>query len=881
MATTYKVVKGDTLSGIASRYNTTVAKLVKLNNISNPNFIVVGQVLTISGSTSSSSRKTTTTKKNTNAPVIKAFGLQSDTEDVLYVTWTWDKSNTDNYKIMWYYDTGNSVWFVGSDTTTTYKQATYSIPSNAKRVKFKVKPISKKRTVNNKETSYWTANWSTDKIYNVSSSPPKEPGVPSVTIEKYKLTAELDNLDVNGTQIQFQIVKDDSSVYKTGKATIKTGHASYSCTVAAGSEYKVRCRSCRGTLYSDWSEYSGNVETIPAAPKQITSIKANSETSVYLAWSSVKSADTYEIEYATKKSYFDGSDQTSTVGGITTTHYEKTGLQSGEEYFFRVRAVNSQGESSWTAIKSIIIGEKPSAPTTWSSTTTVITGEPLTLYWVHNTVDGSSQTYAELELNIGGTTETKTIKNSTDEDEKDKTSVYSIDTSAYAEGTTIKWRVRTAGVTKVYGDWSIERTIDIYAPPTLEMNVTDVNGNAIETLTSFPFYISGLAGPNTQQPIGYHVTITSNDIYEAVDQIGNTKMINKGEAVYSNYFDTSDALLIELSASNIDLENNINYTVTVIVTMNSGLTTEATSEFLVSWTDMDYEPNAELSLDKETLTMSIRPYCEHYPMLYYAVEYDSTTGIYTATDNLIDELEGMSVDDGFTDTGEIVYLADDGSGTYFYMTQSEEPEIVDDISLSVYRREFDGTFVELGTGLDNSKDTFVTDPHPALDYARYRIVAITNSTGAVSYTDLPGYPVGEKSVIIQWDEEWTSFNTINEDELEQPPWSGSLLKLPYNIDVSDSYSLDVEHVNYIGRKCPVSYYGTHLGQSASWSVEIDKKDEDTLYALRRLAIYMGDVYVRESSGSGYWATISVSFSQTHCEMTIPVSLSITRVEGGA
>ena len=47
---TYTVVSGDTLSGIAERYGTTVAELQRLNNISNPNLIQVGQVLTIQGS---------------------------------------------------------------------------------------------------------------------------------------------------------------------------------------------------------------------------------------------------------------------------------------------------------------------------------------------------------------------------------------------------------------------------------------------------------------------------------------------------------------------------------------------------------------------------------------------------------------------------------------------------------------------------------------------------------------------------------------------------------------------------------------------------------------------------------------------------------------
>ena len=44
---TYTVVKGDTLTKIAKRFNTTVKRLCELNNISNPNLIRVGQVLRI------------------------------------------------------------------------------------------------------------------------------------------------------------------------------------------------------------------------------------------------------------------------------------------------------------------------------------------------------------------------------------------------------------------------------------------------------------------------------------------------------------------------------------------------------------------------------------------------------------------------------------------------------------------------------------------------------------------------------------------------------------------------------------------------------------------------------------------------------------------
>ena len=731
----------------------------------------------------------------------------------------------DHYTVSWSYDTGDAIWFSGGSSDVKVKNATYSPPNNAIRVKVSVKPVSKTYKVNDTDTSYWTGS-TVSKEYVVSNNPPEVPSVPTVTVDKYKLTASLENIsDPRTDQIQFEVY-NGTKVIKTGTITVLTMRASFSCTVEAGGDYRVRCRAINlnnnSKVYSAWSNFSSSIGTIPSTPAGITVCRASSETSVHLEWSSVNSADTYDIEYTTKLEYFDGSDQTTTITGIEFTHYEKTGLESGDEYFFRVRAVNDKGSSGWTDPKSVIIGKKPAAPTTWSSTTTAITGEPLTLYWVHNAEDGSNETYAELELYIDGLPkETHTIKNEDSEEAENRTRSYPIDTSEYVEGTTIQWRVRTAGITLQYGDWSIQRVVDIYAPATLELEVRNAEGTPIEVITTFPFYVSGLAGPKTQEPIGYHLTIKSNEIYNTVDQIGNPKIVNAGEEVYSKYFDTSDALLVELSAGNIDLENGVSYTVSCLVSMNSGLTALETTEISVQWTDMEYEPDIEIAVDTDAYSAYVRPYCV--------------------------DVDGVPIAD---------------------------------VTLSVYRREFDGEFTELASDIDPFMNTYITDPHPALDYARYRVVATSKTTGAISYYDAPGYPVGGKAVIIQWDEDWSDFNATGEAELAQPPWSGSMLKLPYNIDVSDKNSIDVSLIKYIGRKRPVSYYGTQLGETSSWKVEIEKDDEETLYALRRLAIWTGDVYVREPSGSGYWANIAVSFSQTHRQLTIPVTLDITRVEGG-
>jgi peptidoglycan endopeptidase LytE len=57
--TTYTVVSGDTLSGIAARFGTTWQALASANHITNPNFIYPGQVLTIGAGGSSSAAGST------------------------------------------------------------------------------------------------------------------------------------------------------------------------------------------------------------------------------------------------------------------------------------------------------------------------------------------------------------------------------------------------------------------------------------------------------------------------------------------------------------------------------------------------------------------------------------------------------------------------------------------------------------------------------------------------------------------------------------------------------------------------------------------------------------------------------------------------------
>lgn len=902
---TYTVVRGDTLSEIAQRYGTTVSYLAKLNNIRNVNLIYVGQVLKISEVVTvtpakpnpipapppaPSPSKPTPTKTSPAATrvTITAFGLQANTDRTFFGTWSWSRDNTAHFEIRWFYGTGDKAKFTGNSSTVEWldnaqPQSLYTAPENATYVSFQVKPIAKTHKVNNSDVYYWTAQWSTEQFYYMKNLPPAKPPTPTVTMEDYTLKVEVNGVEEDNIDIEFEIIQNDLTVYKTGKSKVTRSVAKYSCSVSPGYSYKVRCRALKNNLRSGWTDYSSNVNTKPNKPKKINDLRAVSETAITLTWDEAITADSYDIEYAIRLDYLGMSNASTTINNITAPRYTITGLSSGEKYFVRVRAVNAQGTSDWTEAKSIILGAVPSAPTTWSSSTTVTVGEDMKFYWMHNSKDGSKESKAELSYVVDNGSEV--LKEIVKVDTSDDVSYYWLPTLSYREGASIKWRVRTAGITGEYGPWSVTRTITIYAPPSLSLVISDdgLNTRSLRQITKYPFYIKAVAGPSSQIPIGYHFSIIAKDTYETMDEHGNVKMVIAGQEIYSNFLDVNERLiLLTMTPSDVNLENNIEYELLCTVTMNSGLTEDASADFKVSLDDVTYYPAAEILFDETTLSASIRPYCTYTPYIFYQVSYNASTGIYTRTNTAISPIEGTSVDNALTTQEDLVFVGVNASGEtiYFSVIPSNREYLVENIVLSVYRKDYDGRFVEIAKDVPNLDNRYVTDPHPSLDLATYRVVATDTTNGSISYTDIPGYPVGIKSVIIQWDETWSNLEILGDNPTDEVSWAGSMLKLPYNIDVSDSNEMDVSLIEYIGRSHPVTYYGTQLGVTSTWRMEIPKTDKATLYGLRLLAIYTGDVYVREPSGSGYWANISVSYEQKHRELTIPITLTIKRVEGG-
>ena len=978
------VISGDTLSEIAQAYRsaynktTTYQQIAAMNKIADANFIVVGQTIYLSEASGGTTPSTKQEPESTRSVTITQFGLLAGgVTNELYATWTWSKEgDTEEYDIEWkWYRAG--VWKY-SDSTEIRRYSTFTIPDDGitSKIQFRVRPVPKVDKVNDKEVARFATNLWTDWnecTYNVVNKPDVPSGL-KVELNDLSLTATITNVDKTKVSlIEFKLVKDgnDSTASTAKSALDDTGEASHTFTVLAGSTYKVCCRSYKDNNYSEWSDYTDSVETKPAKV-ELKDPVPKSTTSIYLEWSKSATATGYVLAYTNDTDGFYEGAQITDVN-VEGLNYTANGLSTGATYHFRVKAVkatnNGTQESDWSEVKTCAIGSDPTAPTTWSSTTTAIAdeGETVSLYWMHNSTDGSAQKSAEVSITFEGIDNISLVKNdvsvelgkiesivadgntvkytitaSTAESDQNKTHSLIIDTHNYDDGAIITWNVVTIGTTDKASEASMNRVVNIYSRPTAYLTVTDtsssevgdtyytveylaesdayvktpetiemvagsvvsgrftVTGEQVRTatvnsesiyycvvekhsLTVLPFNVNVQIDTNTeiQTPIEYHLTVNANESYETVDNFGNPKIVTPEEMLYSKHFSAaSDSMTLntKISAQDVSLSNGQSYTVKCVVAMSSGLTVEAVTEMVISWASTSYDLNAEIGLDRTNCSVYIRPYCEAASTSYYRVTYSG--GRYTVdTATQYSYVYGSPISNTTTTSGDQVYYGTTPAGESTYYTIKGSLTAIDNVLLAVYRREYDGTFTEIISGLEASKKSFVTDPHPSLDFARYRVTAMDKATGVVSYADISNYPIGEKALIIQWNEPYVSYE-VSEDEMEVSNKSETLLRLPYNIDVTTSRDPDVSLIKYIGRKHPVSYYGTQVGEKATWSTTIPKSDTETLYTLQRLQAWTGDVYVREPYGTGYWANVKVSMSRTHLETVVPVTLDITRVEGG-
>ena len=788
-------------------------------------------------------------------------------------------------------------------------------------------------------TTAWTALKSHDFRSDKCATPTVEYEL-SDDGKNVAVTVSTDDADARFCDIQL-CVKSGSNYTVSKKkydlaCTASTG-AEYTFALGAGKTYYLRARvatnkSSKGA--SSWTSYQ-TVAARPAKPNKPTA-QATGATSAKVTWDAATGATTYRVQYVTGASSRFDTDPTAVteVDGITGTTFTPSGLTSAEKYWFRVAADNAAGTSAWSAAASCTTALVPEAPTTYPTDAAYIEGDDALLQWVHNAEDGSDQTAFEVQVDVyapSGTTVVKTVsdiqvsaggtfavpsdfaafaeqladdsftlcsndlvayENDSDrirmtwrhsEDENAGSfqsialtdisvsngtatiaqsaygpshdddavnvrlgtlryytnhSVQTIsgttaseaefDTSNLPDGTDVAWKVRTKGAHADWSPWSVQRRFTVYEQPELECELRQGEGgsgvDAESPLTAYPLAITLDASGGGNVPIAYHVAISTAEDTQYTDDYGMDRWLAAGSTVWEGDFITGDdPLTVLVDAGSALLTDGGSYTVTATVAMESGLAAATQESFAVAFeTDLP-EPGAVVVFDPDTLTADISPYC----------------------------------------------MALDGSGepTTDYRTGTE---------LSVYRITADGDLVPLRIGIANTGAVTVTDPHATFGECWYHIVAIDTATGICSAADaMDESPHGR--CVIQFDEQWQQAGPEDYGD-EGPIYGGILIDGFYNLEFTENGNVQAEDIAYIGREDPVSYYGTQTGYTASYRMAFPRDDAETLSKVRALIRLRDDAYIREPSGTGFWAHVKPTLGRSHDSGLYELSVEAVRVD---
>lgn len=400
---------------------------------------------------------------------------------------------------------------------------------------------------------------------------------------------------VRASQIEFVVYEyPNDTAYETKTVLIESGVAETTFQLQPGKSYQVKARSKEGNNYSNYNTISQRIYTVPPVPTGLSARVTNTSTSLNLSytvtWNNSTTATSYEIEIATNRDYFDVSGMTESET-VELPTYTKIGVNGGE-YYFRVRAINNTGESDWSTIEPLIIGKAPLAPSIWTTDTIYTIGDTINFYWKHLPKDGTREYIGQIEITYDDTPHVYTVsRENQDEEDWRKNNVYIFSTSGIVRSEKLVYRVRTAGVTMEYGEWSEPKEIQVYAIPQAILMINLIEDDH-HNISEYPINIRAQSYDSideeeeyyimTQEATAITLTITSNNAYMTQDRLGNIIKVKAGDVVYKKteipYGSTNVIFAHTLTYDDVTLNSGTDYTITVDYLFESGMTATASTQ---------------------------------------------------------------------------------------------------------------------------------------------------------------------------------------------------------------------------------------------------------------------------------------------------------------
>ena len=245
-------------------------------------------------------------------------------------------------------------------------------------------------------TSSWSSTWS---FSTASGTPsPSAPSLASPTDGSTGLstTPTLSwNASSGAASYNIEVATDNTFSSIVVSNTGIGGTSQQVSGLSGGTTYYWRVQAVNSTGASSWSTVWSFATQTTSAPPGSPSLASPSNgstgepTSIVLSWSASSGATKYWLQVATDQSF------TSIVYGdstITSTSEQVNYLSTSTTYYWRVKAMDQAGSSSWSSVWSFTTAtaqvQPPSAPTL-ASPSDGASGQPTTLTLTWNAVSNS------------------------------------------------------------------------------------------------------------------------------------------------------------------------------------------------------------------------------------------------------------------------------------------------------------------------------------------------------------------------------------------------------------------------------------------------------------------------------------------------------------
>ena len=344
-----------------------------------------------------SNTKSATTQALVQAPDAPSFPLLTSGNQQIAVRWSAPANNgaiITDYDIRYKVSTvtgWTSKSHIGTALSTTITGLTNSVTYNVQ-----------VRAKNSVGSSGWSASSSATPA-SITTKPAK-PNVPTLVVGNKKLDVTWVAPNNGGLAITDYDVryKLSSTTSWTSKTHVGTALTTSITGLVNNSAYNVQVRAQNSKGESLWSTSATAtpVASVPGIPSSIV-VSTTSSSVIRMTWAlpvdnGGSAVTDYNLQYklTSATSWTDVARAANHLG----TGFNITGLSSSTNYDFRIRAVNSIGDGSWSVPITRTTNAAAGAPAKPATPVLTISSDDLTLTWVIPANGGSAITDQDAEL---------------------------------------------------------------------------------------------------------------------------------------------------------------------------------------------------------------------------------------------------------------------------------------------------------------------------------------------------------------------------------------------------------------------------------------------------------------------------------------------------